>query len=53
MTCSIEMLPCDECGQEVQRYYIYVQKDEEGQTQYVCAECVEGKKAQVEAESSC
>lgn len=53
MTCSIEMLPCDECGREVQRYYIYVKKDEEGETQFICAECVEGEKKEIESEPTC
>lgn len=39
MACSIEMLPCERCGREVERYNIYVRKNEEGQREFVCPIC--------------
>lgn len=39
MACSIEMLPCDGCGREIERYNIYLVKDSEGQRHYLCPEC--------------
>jgi protein-arginine kinase activator protein McsA len=40
MACSLEMLPCDQCGREVVSYFIRVVRNEEGEVQYVCEECV-------------
>ncbi len=39
MACSIEMLPCDRCGREVERYNIYVVKDAAGNREWICPEC--------------
>jgi DNA-directed RNA polymerase subunit RPC12/RpoP len=39
MSCAIEMLPCDRCGREVERYNIYLVKNEEGEREFACAEC--------------
>ncbi len=47
------MLPCDKCGREVQRYFIYVKKDQAGQRQFVCAECVEEEKKEIESRTEC
>jgi protein-arginine kinase activator protein McsA len=53
MACSIEMQFCERCGREVPSYFIRVVRDEEGEAQYVCEECVreaEGTPNAVEAE---
>jgi hypothetical protein len=39
MSCSIEMLPCEECGREVIYFHIRVITDEAGERKFVCAEC--------------
>lgn len=39
MACSIEMLPCENCGREVPRYAIYLRRNEDGERMFVCAVC--------------
>lgn len=39
MACAIEMLPCDRCGREVERYNIYLVKNEEGEREFACPAC--------------
>lgn len=40
MACSVEMQFCERCGREVPSYFIRVVRDEDGEAQYVCEECV-------------
>jgi protein-arginine kinase activator protein McsA len=39
MSCSIEMLPCEECGREVIYFHIRLLTDEDGERRFVCAAC--------------
>lgn len=41
MACSIEMLPCDRCGQPVPRYAIHLSRDEDGQRLFLCPSCAD------------
>ena len=51
VACSIEMLPCDNCGREVERYNIYVIKNDEGERLWVCPDCA-GKTEESKEETS-
>ncbi len=54
MACSIEMLPCDNCGREVERYEIRIVKNEEGERQWLCKECAgEGEVREAQPQPDC
>lgn len=39
MTCAVEMLRCEACGQEVNYFQIRVVQNADGERAFVCAEC--------------